>query len=226
MVPEAGWLSEETVGQSRPPVVPAMWVRRSDRRHARFHARPARLGGVGGAGRAMVPVSWRARCAGARRIMGRAAGPGRYCCNGETLRASRRTTFDGARVPADSLPKIDRDLVMVDQAEHIALRIAMVAAGRGRPGRDLALGLRMGYRRRGADRERGRRDGNRRVRPAAHIQHAARAGLRRHRLRPGNPPGRRRPLARPRGGSYIPILTADPRGANHRTALDNRPDSP
>src|SRR3546814_18498548 len=33
--------------------------------------------------------------------------------NGETLRASRRTPFDGARVPADSLPRLHRALVMV-----------------------------------------------------------------------------------------------------------------
>src|SRR3546814_19113663 len=30
--------------------------------------------------------------------------------NGEALRASRRMIFDGSRVPADSLPKVDRDL--------------------------------------------------------------------------------------------------------------------
>src|SRR3546814_19094668 len=43
--------------------------------------------------------------------------------SGGTLRASRRMTFDGSRVPADSLPKVDRDLIMVTKPNSIALRI-------------------------------------------------------------------------------------------------------
>ena len=48
--------------------------------------------------------------------------------NGVPLVASTRDTLPGARVPADSLPKVDADLVMVDRPNSIALRIAMVAA--------------------------------------------------------------------------------------------------
>jgi myo-inositol-1(or 4)-monophosphatase len=48
--------------------------------------------------------------------------------NGERLRASTRHILPGARVPADSLPHEDRDLVAVDKPNSIALRIAMVAA--------------------------------------------------------------------------------------------------
>ena len=48
--------------------------------------------------------------------------------NGEALSASTRRAFPGARVPADSLPPEDRDLVTVDKPNSIALRIAMVAA--------------------------------------------------------------------------------------------------
>ncbi len=48
--------------------------------------------------------------------------------DGLLLRASRRATFPGARVPADSLPKMDQDLTLVAKPNSIALRIAMVAA--------------------------------------------------------------------------------------------------
>lgn len=61
--------------------------------------------------------------------------------NGATLHASRRAVLAGARVPADSLPAIDRDLTMVDKPNSIALRIAMVAAGEA----DLLATLRWGF---------------------------------------------------------------------------------
>jgi len=61
--------------------------------------------------------------------------------NGTRLQASRRTTIPGARVPAHSLPKEDRDLVAVDQPNSIALRIAMVAADEA----DLVATLRWGF---------------------------------------------------------------------------------
>ena len=61
--------------------------------------------------------------------------------NGIRLTASRRTELAGARVPADSLAKVDRDLTMVDKPNSIALRIAMVAADEA----DLLATLRWGY---------------------------------------------------------------------------------
>ena len=61
--------------------------------------------------------------------------------NGVPLRASIRTAFAGARVPTDSLPKEDADLVAVEQPNSIALRIAMVADDRA----DLVATLRWGY---------------------------------------------------------------------------------
>jgi myo-inositol-1(or 4)-monophosphatase len=61
--------------------------------------------------------------------------------NGERLQASRRTEFPGARVPADSLPKEDRDLAMVAKPNSIALRAAMVAADEA----DLLATLRWGF---------------------------------------------------------------------------------
>ncbi|MCF8706775.1 3'(2'),5'-bisphosphate nucleotidase CysQ [Rhizorhapis sp. SPR117] len=48
--------------------------------------------------------------------------------NGVPLAASQRAIFAGARVPADQLPKADRDLTPVHKPNSIALRMAMVAA--------------------------------------------------------------------------------------------------
>jgi myo-inositol-1(or 4)-monophosphatase len=61
--------------------------------------------------------------------------------NDVPLRASTRTQFAGARVPTISLPKEDADLVVVDQPNSIALRIAMVADDRA----DLVATLRWGF---------------------------------------------------------------------------------
>ncbi len=61
-------------------------------------------------------------------------------CNGERLSASARTQFSGSRVPAAELPKIDRDLVMVEQPNSIAMRMTMVACDRA----DLVATLRWG----------------------------------------------------------------------------------
>jgi myo-inositol-1(or 4)-monophosphatase len=49
--------------------------------------------------------------------------------NGVPITASDRTALPGARVPADELPRVDRDLVIVHKPNSIALRMAMVAAG-------------------------------------------------------------------------------------------------
>ena len=61
--------------------------------------------------------------------------------NGIDLVASRRASFRGPRVPADALPRIDSDLVMVPKPNSIALRIAMVAADEA----DLVATLRWGF---------------------------------------------------------------------------------
>lgn len=68
------------------------------------------------------------------------AGQGAWM-NGDPIAASTRREFDGARVPADSLARADRILTMVDKPNSIALRIAMVAAGRA----DLVATLRWGF---------------------------------------------------------------------------------
>jgi len=61
--------------------------------------------------------------------------------NGMPLRASTRATLPGARVPADTLPRVDADLTTVDKPNSIALRIAMVAADEA----DLLATLRWGF---------------------------------------------------------------------------------
>lgn len=61
--------------------------------------------------------------------------------NGQRLIASKRSEFAGSRVPADSLPREDRDLTLVEKPNSIALRIAMVASGDA----DLVATLRWGF---------------------------------------------------------------------------------
>jgi len=61
--------------------------------------------------------------------------------NGEALVASQRASLPGARVPARMTGPEDADLVLVDQPNSIALRIAMVAADAA----DLVATLRWGW---------------------------------------------------------------------------------
>ena len=62
-------------------------------------------------------------------------------CNGRPLTASQREVFSGARVPTDALPKIDRDLAVVEKPNSIAMRMTMVACDRA----DLVATLRWGH---------------------------------------------------------------------------------
>ncbi len=61
--------------------------------------------------------------------------------NEEPIAVADRAELAGARVPADSLPKVDGMLVPVDKPNGIALRVAMVAAGEA----DLVATLRWGF---------------------------------------------------------------------------------
>ncbi|MBB5706989.1 inositol monophosphatase family protein [Sphingopyxis panaciterrulae] len=140
MVPEAGWLSEETADNADRLSRRAMWcVDPIDGTRDFIRGRPGWavsvalvVDGAPELGVLYAPALdelWVAQ-------RGRGA-----TLNGEALRASRRTRFDGARVPADSLPRIDRDLVMVTKPNSIALRIALVADDRA----DLVATLRWGF---------------------------------------------------------------------------------
>jgi myo-inositol-1(or 4)-monophosphatase len=70
----------------------------------------------------------------------RAVASGGATRNAMPLRASMRLELPGARVPADTLPRIDADLVPVPRPNSIALRVAMVAADEA----DLCASLRWG----------------------------------------------------------------------------------
>jgi myo-inositol-1(or 4)-monophosphatase len=61
--------------------------------------------------------------------------------NGVPVHAGNRAAFAGARVPTDALPRVDSDLVAVAKPNSIALRIAMVAADEA----DLVATLRWGF---------------------------------------------------------------------------------
>ncbi len=138
--PAAGWLSEETVDNAERLLVPRLWVvdpidgtRDFVRGRTGWCVSIALVEG----GRVMAAVldaparseHWRA---------GRGQGATR---NGAAISASTRTDFAGSRVPADSLPKRDSDLVAVNKPNSIALRIAMVAADEA----DLVATLRWGH---------------------------------------------------------------------------------
>ena len=62
-------------------------------------------------------------------------------CNGERLSTSTRQDFAGSRVPTDDLSAVDRDLVIVEKPNSIAMRMTMVACDRA----DLVATLRWGH---------------------------------------------------------------------------------
>lgn len=61
-------------------------------------------------------------------------------CNGEVLHASQATEYMGARIPADELLKIDRHFIKVEKPNSIAMRMTMIACDRA----DLVATLRWG----------------------------------------------------------------------------------
>jgi myo-inositol-1(or 4)-monophosphatase len=139
LLPEAGWLSEETVDNADRLALERLWVvdpidgtRDFVRGRPGWavsialveHGQPV-IGILDAPARGEV---WRAE-----------AGKG-ATLNGVPVRAGDRTEFSGARVPTDVLPKVDSDLVAVDKPNSIALRIAMVAADQA----DLVATLRWG----------------------------------------------------------------------------------
>ena len=174
----------------RPARAPPRLGGRSDRRHARLSPRPRPAGRVGRAGRGGQPVLGVLDAPARERGVARRARARARRATASRSRVSGRASFAGARVPTDTLPKVDRDLVAVAKPNSIALRIAMVAAGEADLRRDAALGQRMGHRRRRADRARGGARGDRRAGAAARLQHAARGGVRRAGEAPGIQPRR------------------------------------
>jgi myo-inositol-1(or 4)-monophosphatase len=125
--PEAGWLSEETVDNAERLTRVRVWVvdpidgtRDFIRGRSGWAVSIALVEG----GRPLIGVL----DAPARNEHWRAAAGQGATRNGKLLRASTRQQLPGARVPADTLPKVDGDLVPVFKPNSIALRIGMVAA--------------------------------------------------------------------------------------------------
>lgn len=138
--PEAGWLSEETADSADRLLGPRVWVV-DPIDGTRDYLR----------GRSGWAVSV-ALVEGGQPVIGLLDAPGRgehwraeagkgATLNGLPIHAAVRDRLPGARVPADGLPKVDADLVAVDKPNSIALRIALVAAGRA----DLVATLRWGH---------------------------------------------------------------------------------
>jgi myo-inositol-1(or 4)-monophosphatase len=137
--PEAGWLSEETADESDRIERSRVWVVDPiDGTRDFLRGRPGWSVSV-----ALVEdraVRYGVLAAPMREELWIAeAGKGAWR-NGRRLEVSGRTRFAGSRVPADSLPSVDGDLVAVAKPNSIALRIAMVAAGEA----DLLATLRWG----------------------------------------------------------------------------------
>ncbi len=140
LVPEAGWLSEETADDAQRLACTKLWVvdpidgTRDYLRGREGWAVSVALveGGAPVLGVLDAPARnehWRAE-----------AGKGAYR-NGTRLRAGDRRQLAGARVPADALSRADRDFFTpVFKPNSIALRMAMVAADEA----DLVATLRWG----------------------------------------------------------------------------------
>jgi myo-inositol-1(or 4)-monophosphatase len=137
---EAGWLSEETLDASDRIERRRLWVVDPiDGTRDYMRGRPGWCVSVALI-EDRVPVLG-VLAAPARGELWTAARGRGSARNGEPLRVSPRAALAGARVPADQLPQVDRDLAAVAKPNSIALRIAMVAAGEA----DLVATLRWGF---------------------------------------------------------------------------------
>jgi myo-inositol-1(or 4)-monophosphatase len=140
LLPAAGWLSEETVDHPERLEKGLCWlVDPIDGTRDFIRGRPGWAVSVAliSAGR---PLLGSLTAPARDEVWSATAGQGAWR-NGERLVASTRRALPGARVPADSLPRPDKDLTMVDKPNSIALRIAMVASDEA----DLVATLRWGF---------------------------------------------------------------------------------
>lgn len=140
LLPDAGWLSEETADSEERLSHARVWVVDPiDGTRDYLRGRPGWCVSIALVedNRVVLGVldapatgeQWRA-------VLGEGA-----TRNGVPLHASTRTELPGARVPADSLPRIDGDLTLVPRPNSIALRIAKIAADEA----DLCASLRWGH---------------------------------------------------------------------------------
>ena len=139
LLPDAGWLSEETADSAERLSARRVWVVDpidGTRDYIRGRAGWCVSVALVENGRVVIAVL----DAPARGEVWRAVAGSGATLNGAVLHAGGRDEITGARVPADVLPKVDRDLVAVDKPNSIALRMAMVAADRA----DLVATMRWG----------------------------------------------------------------------------------
>ena len=139
LIPDAGWLSEETADHPGRLARRLVWVVDpidGTRDYIRGRAGWCVSIALVEDGRIVLGVL----DAPARDEVWIATAGGGATMNGRALAASRRRDLPGARVPADALPKADRDFTLVDKPNSIALRIAMVADDQA----DLVATLRWG----------------------------------------------------------------------------------
>jgi myo-inositol-1(or 4)-monophosphatase len=137
--PEAGWLSEETADDPERLLRTRVWVVDPiDGTRDFLKGRPGWAVSIGlvEGGRPLIGVL----DAPARGEHWRAIAGGGATRNGSPLTVSGHATLTGARVPADVLPRVDKDLVVVEKPNSIALRIGMVASGQA----DLVAAMRWG----------------------------------------------------------------------------------
>ncbi len=139
ILPEAGWLSEETVDDPARLDARLLWlVDPIDGTRDYVRGRSGWCVSV-----ALVadgqPVFAVMAAPAQGKLWVASAGEG-VICNDERLFGSTREDFVGSRVPADELPKIDSDLVIVTKPNSIAMRMTMVACDRA----DLVATLRWG----------------------------------------------------------------------------------
>jgi len=140
LLPSAGWLSEETADDPARLERDLIWVVDPiDGTRDFLRGRPGWAVSVAlvSAGRPLLGLL----VAPARdEVWTATAGTGARL-NGVDISASKRREFPGSRVPADALMREDKDLVLVEKPNSIALRIAMVADNRA----DLLATLRWGF---------------------------------------------------------------------------------
>lgn len=139
LLPDAGWLSEETADNAERLDRQHIWVVDpidGTRDYIRGRAGWAISVALVYAGKPVIGVL----DAPVRDEVWQASAGAGATLNGQRLTASQRAAFAGARVPTDALPKADRDLTMVAKPNSIALRMAMVADDQA----DLVATLRWG----------------------------------------------------------------------------------
>lgn len=129
ILPDAGWLSEETVDDPARLAADMVWlVDPIDGTRDFVRGRKGWCVSVAlvANGKPIFAVMdapaadqlWTAKVGGGAR------------CNGKSLTASKRSEFRGARIPADELPRADSDLTLVEKPNSIAMRMAMIACDR------------------------------------------------------------------------------------------------